>query len=118
MNSQAPTYLEFKAYRPGSSLTSDGYAALVGDAEAYVDEYIYPNSVDGETAEAVLTAYKKAVAAVVDFDDSFPYGSAPSAYTAGKVHETFGSGQSSDAPTREGCAREYLSGSGLLCRWL
>ena len=116
MNNLQPSWTEFQGYRPGSDISETEFDALIADAEAWVDEYIYPNTVDTDSAADTVTAYKAAICAVCDFDAEYPAGAA-SSYTAGKVHETF-STDGQDAPSREASARMYLSGSGLLCRWL
>ena len=115
MNNQAPTYNEFKSYRPGTTVSSDTFSGLIADSEAYVDAFIYPNTVDAETPAWIIEAYKRAICAALQFTYDYPSG-VPTSYTAGKVHETFG--KDAEQSTRESEVNYYLSGTGLLCRWL
>lgn len=114
MNNCEPTYAQFQTMQPGATVTEDEYAALVPDAAAWVDAYIFPNSVTESTAAAVLDAYQRAICAVVVVDNDYPGGVSKS-YTSGKVREDY---DETSIPTPENVAHEYLSGSGLLCRWL
>lgn len=114
MNNCEPTYAEFTAYRPDASVTAEQFAALVSDAAAYVDYLVFPNSVDATTDTDVLDAYKRAISAVCVVENDYPGGVAKS-YTSGKVREDY---DESSIPTPYNAAHPYLSGSGLLCRWL
>lgn len=115
MNGCGPTYGDFMAYQPGrSDIGFDRFTALAPDAEARVDAFIFPNSVDSGTPAAALEAYKRAVCAVVCVAEDYPAG-ASTHYSSGKVSETF---TPETIPTADKAAKYYLSGSGLLCRWL
>lgn len=114
MNSCAPTFAQFQTYQPGAALTEQEYAALLPDAEAWTDAFIFPNSVDGDTDADVLEAYQRAVSAVVSVHHDFP-GGVTKSYASGKVREDY---DEASIPTAENAAAPYLSGSGLLCRWL
>ena len=95
-------------------MASESYADVIQDATAWVDAYIFPNSVTSESDADVITAYKQAVCAAIACGQKFPT-LGVKAYTTGKVHEEF------DGSANQMIANEvapYLSGSGLLCRWL
>ena len=115
MNSLAPSFSQFQTYRPGSAITEAEFNALIADAEAYTDAFIYPNTVDSETDAWIVEAYQRAMCAALQFAYDYPSG-VPTSYTAGKVHETFG--KDAEQATRESAVYYYLSGTGLLCRWL
>ena len=116
MNGYAPTYDDFLQYQRGraAEVTAERFCALLPDSEARVDAFIFPNSVDENTPAAAVEAYKKAVCAVVCVAYDYPAG-ASTHYTSGKVSETF---TAETIPTADKAAKYYLSGSGLLCRWL
>ena len=114
MNNQAPTYAQFVTYTGREDVTQEDYALMLPNAEAWIDAYIFPNSVDSQTSADVLEAYQKAISAVIACEYDNP-GGAVKAYTAGKVHEEL---DASTVQTYKNVAHPYLSGSGLLCRWL
>ena len=115
MNDLTPSYSQFQTYQPSrDDITEDVFYSLLPDAEALVDELIFPNVVDSSTSENALEAYQKAICAIVCVDNDYPGGVAKS-YTSGKVREDY---DAASIPTHENTARKYLSGSGLLCRWL
>lgn len=115
MNNQAPTFAQFQTYQPGrTDIDAEEFAALLPDCEAWIDAYIFPNSVDSSSDSDVIEAYQKAICAcVVSYNDN-PDG-ALKAYTSGKVREEF---DASTVHTFVNVAWPYLAGSGLLCRWL
>lgn len=115
MNNLQPTFAEFQAFQPAyADMASESYADVVQDATAWVDAYIFPNSVTSESDADVITAYKQAICAVIATEKAYPELHVK-AYTTGKVHEELdGSGYQMIATA----AAPYLSGSGLLCRWL
>ena len=115
MNDLTPSYSQFQTYQPGRvDITEESFNGFVQDAEAWVDAYIFPNSVNENTPENVLDAYQRAICGVVCVENDYPGGVAKS-YTSGKVREDY---DASSLPTNENIAKRYLSGSGLLCRWL
>ena len=95
-------------------MTSTEYAEVIQDATAWVDAYIFPNSVDSSTDADVLEAYRRAICAVIACGIKYPSLGVKS-YTTGKVHEELESGEYG---MLESAVDPYLSGSGLLCRWL
>lgn len=115
MNNLQPTYAEFEAYQPSyAGMDETAFSNVVQDATAWVDAYIFPNSVDSSTDAGAVEAYKRAICAVIATEQSYPNLHTRS-YTTGKVHEELdGSGDQVLA----NAAAPYLSGSGLLCRWL
>lgn len=116
MSDYAPTYQQFTEYQPGraSDIDSERFDALLPDCEARVDAFIFPNEIDSETPAAAVEAYQRAICAVVCVAFDYPAG-ASTHYTSGKVSETF---TAETIPTADKAAKYYLSGSGLLCRWL
>ena len=115
MNNQAPTFQQFQTYQPGrADIDAATFAALLPNAESWVDEFIFPNSVNESTRADVLAAYQKAICAIVCTDNDYPEG-VSKGYTSGKVREEF---DADTIPSHANIARQYLSGSGLLCRWL
>lgn len=114
MNNQAPSYDMFLIYQPNAGIDADSFDALLPNAEAWVDEYIFPNSVSAISKEETIAAYQQAICAIIKVDSDYPEGVSKS-YTSGKVREEFAD---SSIPTHENIASQYLSGSGLLCRWL
>lgn len=114
MNNCEPTYSQFLTYQPAADVSSDTFDGLVANAAAYVDYLVFPNSVTATSDADVLEAYQRAVCAVITVENDFPGGVAKS-YTSGKVREDY---DESSIPTPRNAAYPYLSGSGLLCRWL
>ena len=113
MNGCAPTYSDFMACQPGrTDIGQDRFDALLPDAEARVDAFIFPNSVDASHPH--VSDYRKAVCAAVCALDDNPSG-AVTGYTSGRVSEQYAAGS---VTTPENAAARYLSGTGLLCRWL
>lgn len=100
--------------QPASTLTAEEFAGIEPNAESWVDAYIFPNLVDSSTDADVLEAYQRAICAVAVVESDYPGGVAKS-YTSGKVREDY---DETSIPTPENAAFPYLSGSGLLCRWL
>lgn len=113
MNCKAPSHADYLSYYPNGA-TSNEFESLITDAETYVDALIFPNIVDSTTDADVLEQYRKAICAVVNINHKNPDG-VVSSYTVSKNSETFLAGS---MDTRETAAKNALSGSGLLCRWL
>lgn len=115
MNNLQPTYAEFERYQPRyAGIDETAFTDVVQDATAWVDAYIFPNVVDAASDPETVNAYKRSICAVIATERDYP-DLHTKAYTVGKVHEELdGSGFAllSDA------VAPYLSGSGLLCRWL
>lgn len=114
MNNCEPNYSQYKAFQPNAGVSVESFAGIVGNATAYVDYLIFPNSVTPQSDPDTLDAYRRAISAVITVENDYPGGVAKS-YTSGKVREDY---DEASIPTPHNAAYPYLSGSGLLCRWL
>lgn len=116
MNNLAPTYEQFVAYQPAyaDEVSAADFEGVVSDATAWVDAYIMPNVVDATTDADVLEAYQRAICAVITTGVDYPSMGVKN-YTSGKVHEEL-DGTAYEMLTS--AVAPYLSGTGLLCRWL